>query len=39
MKLTTDLHLMPRSIMRVAIPPFPQYAFIVWWSAKAHGKL
>jgi hypothetical protein len=25
--------------MSRAIPPFPQYAFMVWCSVKAHGKL
>jgi hypothetical protein len=38
-KLTTHLHLVPRSRMRGAIPPFPQYAFMAWCSVKAQGKL
>jgi hypothetical protein len=36
-KLTTHLHLMPRSRMRGAIPPLPQYAFMAWWSVKSTG--
>jgi hypothetical protein len=38
-KLTTNLHLMPRSRMRGAIPPLPQYAFMAWCSVKAQGQL
>jgi hypothetical protein len=33
MKLTTHLHLVPRS-MRGAIPPLPQYVFIAWCLVK-----
>jgi hypothetical protein len=33
-KLTTHLHLVARSIMRGAIPPLPQYAFMAWYSVK-----
>jgi hypothetical protein len=33
-KLTTDLHLVPRSRIRGAIPPFLQYAFMAWCSVK-----
>jgi hypothetical protein len=29
-KLTTHLHLVPRSRMRGAISPLPQYVFMVW---------
>jgi hypothetical protein len=36
MKLTIHLHLAPRSRMRGAIHPLPQYAFI-WCLGKAHG--
>jgi hypothetical protein len=25
--------------MRIAIPPLPQYAFLVWCSVKAQGQL
>jgi hypothetical protein len=38
-KLTTHLHLVPRSRMRGAIPPFPQYAFMAWCWVKAWGQL
>jgi hypothetical protein len=38
MKLTTHLHLVPKSRMRGAIPPLPQYAFMEWCSAKAQGQ-
>jgi hypothetical protein len=39
-KLTTHLHLVPRSRMRGAIPPLPQYAFMAWCSVKkAQGQL
>jgi hypothetical protein len=34
-----DLHLVPRSRMRPAIPPLPQYAFMAWCSVKAQGQL
>jgi hypothetical protein len=30
-------HLVPRSRMRGAIPLFPQYAFMAWWSVKSTG--
>jgi hypothetical protein len=33
-KLTTHLHLVPRSRMRAAIPPLPQYAFMAWCLVK-----
>jgi hypothetical protein len=33
-KLTTHLHLVPRSRMIGAIPPLPQYAFMAWCSVK-----
>jgi hypothetical protein len=33
-KLTTDLHLVPRSRMRGAIPPLPKYVFMVWYLVK-----
>jgi hypothetical protein len=33
-KLTTHLHLVPRSRMSGAIPPFPQYASMTWCSVK-----
>jgi hypothetical protein len=40
MKLTTHLHLVPRSRMRGAIPPLPQHAFMAWCSfKKAQGQL
>jgi hypothetical protein len=32
--LTTYLNLVPRSRMRGAIPPLPQYAFMAWCSVK-----
>jgi hypothetical protein len=38
-KLTIHLHLVPRSRMRGAIPPLPQYAFTAWYSVKAEGQL
>jgi hypothetical protein len=31
-KLTTHLHLVPRSRMRGAIPPAPHYVFMAWFS-------
>jgi len=34
MKLTTHLHLVPRSRMRGTKPPLPQYAFMAWCSVK-----
>jgi hypothetical protein len=37
-KLTTHLHLVPRSRMRGAIPPLPQSAFMVWCLVKAQGR-
>jgi hypothetical protein len=33
-KLTTHLHLVPRLIMRGAIPPLPQYVFMAWCLVK-----
>jgi hypothetical protein len=38
-KLTTHLNLVPRSRMRGAIPPLPQYACVAWCSVKAQGQL
>jgi hypothetical protein len=38
-KLTTHLHLVPRSIMRGAILPIPQYAFMALCLLKAQGQL
>jgi hypothetical protein len=38
-KLTTHLHLVPRSRMRGAIPPLPQYAFTAWFSVEAQEQL
>jgi hypothetical protein len=38
-KLTTHLHLVPRSRMHGAILPFPQYAFMAWCSIKSQGQL
>jgi hypothetical protein len=35
-KLTTHLHLVPRSRMHGNILPFPQYAFTAWCSVKKH---
>jgi len=34
-KLTTHIHLVPRSRMREAIPPLPLYAFIASCSVKS----
>jgi hypothetical protein len=34
MKLTTHLHLLPRSRMREAIPLLPQYVFMTWCLVK-----
>jgi hypothetical protein len=34
MKLTTQLHLVPMSIMRGTIPPLPQYVFMAWCLVK-----
>jgi hypothetical protein len=39
MKLTTHLHLEPRSRFRGAITPFLQYALMAWCSVKAQGQL
>jgi hypothetical protein len=33
-KLTTHINLVPRSRMRGAIPPFPQYVFMAWCLVK-----
>jgi hypothetical protein len=33
-KLTSHLHLLPRSRMRGAIPPLPRYVFMVWCLVK-----
>jgi hypothetical protein len=32
-KLTTHLHLVPGSRMRVTVSPFPQYVFVGWYSS------
>jgi hypothetical protein len=37
--LTTHLHLVPRSRMRGALLPLPQYAFMAWCLVKAQGQL
>jgi membrane protein YdbS with pleckstrin-like domain len=37
MKLTTDLHLVPRP-MRGAIPPLPQYVFMAWCLVRHRYK-
>jgi hypothetical protein len=37
-KLTTHLHLVPRSRMRGAISPLPQYS-MTWYSVIAQGKI
>jgi hypothetical protein len=37
-KLTTQLHLVPRSRMLEAILPLPQYAFTAWCSVKKKHK-
>jgi hypothetical protein len=34
MKLTTQLHLVPRSSMHTAIPPLHQYVFMAWCLVK-----
>jgi len=34
MKLTTNLYRVPRSRMRRAIHPYPQYVFMAWRSVK-----
>jgi hypothetical protein len=33
-KLTTHLHLVPRSRMRGGIPPLPRYVFMAWCLVK-----
>jgi hypothetical protein len=38
-KLTTHLHLVPRSRMPGAMPLLPKYAFITRCSIKAQGEL
>jgi hypothetical protein len=38
-KLITHLHLVPRSRMRGALPPFPQYAYMAWCSFKAQRQI
>jgi hypothetical protein len=38
-KLSTHLRLVPRSRMRGAIPPLPQYSFMAWCSVKIQGHL
>jgi hypothetical protein len=38
-KLTTHLHLVPRSRMRGVTHPIPQYALMAWCSVKAQGQL
>jgi hypothetical protein len=37
-KLTTHLHVVLRSRISRAIPPLPQYIFMVWCSVKAQGQ-
>jgi hypothetical protein len=37
-KLTTHLHLVPRSRMRGVIPPLPQYVFMAWCLVKHKNK-
>jgi hypothetical protein len=37
-KLTTHLHLVPRSRMRRDIPSLPQYAFMAWCSVKKNTQ-
>jgi len=39
MKLTTNLHLVPRLRMHGAIPQLPQYALMAWCSVKAQRQL
>jgi hypothetical protein len=36
-ELTIHLHIVPRSRMCGATPPFPEYAFMVWCSVNAQG--
>jgi hypothetical protein len=38
-KLTTHLHLVPRSRMRGAIPPFLQYVFMAWYLVKHRDNI
>jgi hypothetical protein len=38
-KLTTHLHLVPRSKNEWSYNSTPQYAFMVWCSVKAQGQL
>jgi hypothetical protein len=38
-KLTTNFHLVPRSRMRGAIRPLPQYTFMTWFLVKAQERL
>jgi hypothetical protein len=38
-RLTTHLHLVPRSRMRGAIPPLSQYAFMAWCLVKVQKQL
>jgi len=38
-KLTTHLHLVPRSRMHGTIPPLLQYPFKAWYSVKKHKDL
>jgi len=33
-KIITNLLLVPRSRIREAIPPLPQYAFMTWYSVR-----
>jgi uncharacterized protein (DUF111 family) len=37
--MTAHIHLVPRSIMRGAVPPLPQYAFMVWCSVLSTEKV
>jgi hypothetical protein len=39
MKLTTDLHVVPRLRMNGAVPPLPFYAFMSWTGTTLIGHL
>jgi hypothetical protein len=38
-KLTTHLHLVPKSRKHGAMPLLPKYAFVAWYLVKLQGKL
>jgi hypothetical protein len=38
-KLTTDIHEVPRLITCGVVSPVPQYAFIVWYLVKQAGEV